>query len=137
MSHCKPGSIKTDASWRDIWHIMLEWVRQRAPLKNLPKSGSAGHVIMAKSSATGYTKTSTADVVPAQVPADPAPEAHSNTDNSGDGSATTIAKDLPAYLNTKFQVNFDEKLGKDHDRGKYVRYQLAPRENWGPMARAK
>jgi tRNA (guanine26-N2/guanine27-N2)-dimethyltransferase len=137
MSHCKPGSIKTDASWRDIWHIMLEWVRQRAPLKNLPKSGSAGHVIMEKSSATGYTKTSSADLVPAQVPADPAPEAHSNADNSGDGSATTIAKDLPVYLNTKFQVNFDEKLGKDHDRGKYVRYQLAPRENWGPMARAK
>jgi tRNA (guanine26-N2/guanine27-N2)-dimethyltransferase len=137
MSHCKPGSIKTDASWKDIWHIMLEWVRQRAPLKNLPKAGSAGHAIIAKSSATGYTKTSTADMASTQVPADPAPEAQSNTDNSGDGSATTAAKDLPAYLNTKFEVNFDEKLGKDHDRGKYVRYQLAPRENWGPMSRAK
>jgi tRNA (guanine26-N2/guanine27-N2)-dimethyltransferase len=137
MSHCKPGSIKTDASWKDIWHIMLEWVRQRAPLKNLPKAGSAGHAIIAKSSATGYTKTSTADMASTQVPADPAAEAQSNTDNSGDGSATTAAKDLPAYLNTKFEVNFDEKLGKDHDRGKYVRYQLAPRENWGPMSRAK
>ncbi|KAI4668832.1 uncharacterized protein J4E78_002660 [Alternaria triticimaculans] len=137
MSHCKPGSIKTDASWKDIWHIMLEWVRQRAPLKNLPKAGSPGAAILAKSNATGYTKTTTADIAPAQVPADPAPGAQSNGENSGDDSATTSAKDLPAYLNTKFEVNFDEKLGKDHDRGKYVRYQLAPRENWGPMSRAK
>jgi tRNA (guanine26-N2/guanine27-N2)-dimethyltransferase len=137
MSHCKPGSIKTDASWRDIWHIMLEWVRQRAPLKNLPKAGSAGHAILAKSNVTAYTKTSTADMAPAQVPADPVPGAQSNAEDSGHVSATTAAKDLPTYLNTKFEVNFDEKLGKDHDRGKYVRYQLAPRENWGPMSRAK
>lgn len=137
MSHCKPGSIKTDASWRDIWHIMLEWTRQRAPLKNLPKSGSAGHAILAKSSGSGYTKTSTADTAPAQVPADPAPGAQNNAEDGGHVSATTPTKDLPAYLNTKFAVNFDEKLGKDHDRGKYVRYQLAPRENWGPMSRAK
>ncbi|CAN9403948.1 unnamed protein product [Alternaria alternata] len=137
MSHCKPGSIKTDASWRDIWHIMLEWTRQRAPLKNLPKSGSAGHAILAKSSGSGYTKTSTAGTAPAEVPADPAPGAQNNAEDGGHVSATTPAKDLPAYLNTKFEVNFDEKLGKDHDRGKYVRYQLAPRENWGPMSRAK
>ena len=131
MSHCKPGSIKTDASWKDIWHIMLEWVRQRAPLKNALKTGSAGHAIMAKASATGHTKT-TADAASAQVPVDPATEAQATEE-----SATVTAKDLPAYLNTKFYVNFDEKLGKDHDRGKYVRYQLAPRENWGPMSRAK
>jgi tRNA (guanine26-N2/guanine27-N2)-dimethyltransferase len=116
---------------------MLEWTRQRAPLKNLPKSGSAGHAILAKSSGSGYTKTSTAGTAPAQVPADPAPGAQNNAEDGGHVSATTPAKDLPAYLNTKFEVNFDEKLGKDHDRGKYVRYQLAPRENWGPMSRAK
>ena len=44
---------------------------------------------------------------------------------------------LPSYRNTSFKVVFDEQLGKDHDRKKYVRYQLAPRENWGPMSRAK
>ncbi|EDU51469.1 N2,N2-dimethylguanosine tRNA methyltransferase [Pyrenophora tritici-repentis Pt-1C-BFP] len=131
MSHCKPGSIKTDASWSDIWHIMLEWVRQRAPLKNALKTGSPGHAIMAKASASGHTRT-TAAAEPAQVPVDPATEAQGTGE-----SATATAKDLPAYLNTKYYVNFDEKLGKDHDRGKYVRYQLAPRENWGPMSRAK
>jgi tRNA (guanine26-N2/guanine27-N2)-dimethyltransferase len=137
MSHCKPGSIKTDASWRDIWHIMLEWVRQRAPLKNALKETSAGFAIMAKASAAGYTKDTTAAPAPAPVPADPVAEAQSNVENTADVLETTAAKELPAYLNTKFEVNFDEKLGKDHDRGKYVRYQLAPRENWGPMSRAK
>jgi tRNA (guanine26-N2/guanine27-N2)-dimethyltransferase len=134
MSHCKPGSIKTDATWRDIWHIMLEWVRQRAPIKNALKKESAGHAIMAKATATGYLQQPTA----AGVPAGPTSEAQENVENA-DVSDTTATKvqPPPAYLNIKFDVNFDEKLGKDHDRGKYVRFQLAPRENWGPMSRAK
>jgi len=37
----------------------------------------------------------------------------------------------------KFEVLFDEKLGKEKDTRKLVRYQLNPRENWGPMNRAK
>lgn len=32
-SHCKPGSIKTDAPWSVIWRIMREWIRQKAPVK--------------------------------------------------------------------------------------------------------
>ncbi|KAI1334802.1 S-adenosyl-L-methionine-dependent methyltransferase [Xylariaceae sp. FL0016] len=32
-SHCKPGSMKTNASWSVIWHIMREWVRQKQPVK--------------------------------------------------------------------------------------------------------
>lgn len=31
-SHCKPGSIKTSAPWSVVWHIMREWVRQKAPV---------------------------------------------------------------------------------------------------------
>ncbi|USP73949.1 uncharacterized protein yc1106_01223 [Curvularia clavata] len=126
MSHCKPGSIKTDASWKDIWHIMLEWVRQRAPLKNTLKKGSAGHAIMEKANGSGYTRSAAAE-----------PALPNNAEMNTDRSETAGTEQVPAYLDTKFEVNFDEKLGKDHDRGKYVRYQLAPRENWGPMARAK
>jgi tRNA (guanine26-N2/guanine27-N2)-dimethyltransferase len=37
----------------------------------------------------------------------------------------------------KIEVVFDEKLGADHGGKKLVRYQLNPRENWGPMNRAK
>ncbi|KAL6711182.1 RNA methyltransferase tRNA(m5U54)methyltransferase [Coniothyrium glycines] len=138
MSHCKPGSLKTNASWKDIWHIMLEWVRQRAPLKNTLKKDSPGYVIMNKASAGGHTIKATAAHEPVQVPAENASDVPSTTEEiDGGAAAPAVAQDLPAYLDVKYYVNFDEKLGKDHDRGKYVRYQLAPRENWGPMSRAK
>lgn len=143
MSHCKPGSVKTDASWKDIWHIMLEWVRQRAPLKNPLKKESPGYAIMTKASATGHVVPSAAATGSAKAAAESAPDVASGTEKMdvdvdvGEGAATSSHEALPAYLDTKYDVKFDEQLGKDHDRGKYVRYQLAPRENWGPMARAK
>lgn len=37
----------------------------------------------------------------------------------------------------KPKVVFDEKLGMEKDVKKLVRYQLNPRENWGPMNRAR
>lgn len=40
---------------------------------------------------------------------------------------------LPA---SKLDISFDERLGKEKDRGKLVRYQINPRANWGPMNRA-
>ncbi|KAI1744046.1 S-adenosyl-L-methionine-dependent methyltransferase [Xylaria scruposa] len=32
-SHCKAGSIKTNAPWSVVWHIMREWTRQKHPVK--------------------------------------------------------------------------------------------------------
>jgi tRNA (guanine26-N2/guanine27-N2)-dimethyltransferase len=124
MSHCRPGSIKTDASWQDIWHVMLEWVRQKAPLKNPLKEHSAGRAIMAKAG-VAKSKLAHADLA-----------ANARSGETADVEMAN-ADDKPSYMGTDFEVKFDEKLGRDHDRGKYVRYQLAPRENWGPMARAK
>lgn len=49
----------------------------------------------------------------------------------------------PATNNTevsekmKIEVIFDEKAGREVGAKKIVRYQLNPRENWGPMNRAK
>ncbi|KAF1978313.1 TRM-domain-containing protein [Bimuria novae-zelandiae CBS 107.79] len=154
MSHCKPGSIKTDASWRDIWHIMLEWVRQKQPLKNMLKETSAGYAIVSKGSAQGaYTHKKaeqTADVAPAaEAPTTEAPTTPGQLlDNALNGTPSGAAdtnpagtgrdgNNRPSYLDVNFDVIFDERLGKDLDRGKYVRYQVAPRENWGPMSRAK
>lgn len=132
MSHCKPGSIKTDASWQDIWHIMLEWVRQKAPLKNALKPTSAGHAIVSKGTAhyfaskeangTALVNEGTEQVI---------------LNQEGEAQTGSAHLERPSYLNSAFDVNFDEKLGRDADRGKYVRYQIAPRENWGPMSRAK
>lgn len=32
-SHCKAGSMKTNAPWSAVWHVMREWVRQKRPVK--------------------------------------------------------------------------------------------------------
>ncbi|KAK0701750.1 S-adenosyl-L-methionine-dependent methyltransferase [Lasiosphaeria miniovina] len=46
-SHCKPGSIKTDAPWSAIWHVMREWVRQEAPVTEANiKPGCAGYRLL-------------------------------------------------------------------------------------------
>lgn len=128
MSHCKPGSIKTDASWTDIWHIMTEWIRQKAPLKNPLKENTAGRAIMSKPTISTEHSNGNAAVTDSTA---------QNGEAADVEMANTETPERPSYLGRDFEVKFDEKLGRDHDRGKYVRYQLAPRENWGPMARAK
>ena len=132
MSHCKPGSLKTDASWRDIWHIMREWVRQKSPLKKPLKKEVAGYDILFKDAqpsqaAQDIVDTDTSKDGPKEQPKD---ESQSNGELKPEEPS-------PSYKGVDFEVKFDEELGRDHDRGKYVRYQLAPRENWGPMSRAK
>ncbi|KAI1812732.1 S-adenosyl-L-methionine-dependent methyltransferase [Poronia punctata] len=32
-SHCKAGSMKTNAPWAVVWHVMREWIRQKRPVK--------------------------------------------------------------------------------------------------------
>ncbi|KAI1179465.1 S-adenosyl-L-methionine-dependent methyltransferase [Nemania sp. FL0916] len=32
-SHCKAGSMRTNAPWAVIWHVMREWTRQKHPVK--------------------------------------------------------------------------------------------------------
>ena len=56
----------------------------------------------------------------------------------GDGVAEANGRATsPSPLSTsKLDIVFDERLGKEKDRGKLVRYQINPRANWGPMNRA-
>ncbi|KAF8850665.1 N2,N2-dimethylguanosine tRNA methyltransferase [Acephala macrosclerotiorum] len=112
-SHTKPGSIKTDAPWEVIWEIMREWVKQKEPIKDgAVREGTAGWAIMGlgkKPSQNGQTKELNRDIA----------EAESSTEGK------------------KIEVVFDEQLGAEKDTKKLVRYQLNPRENWGPMARAR
>ncbi|KAJ1333433.1 tRNA (guanine26-N2/guanine27-N2)-dimethyltransferase [Microdochium nivale] len=46
-SHCKAGSIKTNAPWSVIWHVMREWVRQKSPVKlsNIKQGTSAWNIL--------------------------------------------------------------------------------------------
>ncbi|KAJ8105990.1 hypothetical protein OPT61_g9839 [Boeremia exigua] len=126
MSHCKPGSVKTDASWREIWHVMTEWIRQKAPLKNPLKENTAGRAIMSRP---------TTSVVKPSGNATSETDSTAQNGEAADGNTETVER--PSYLGANFPVQFDEELGRDRNRGVYLRYQLAPRENWGPMSRAK
>lgn len=109
-SHCKPGSIKTDAPWAVIWHVMREWVRQKAPVKEANiKPGSPGYRLLGL------------DAKGKEGGEEPATE-----------TAAGEKKD-----EEKPQVVFDEKLGREKNKMRLVRYQTNPRENWGPMNRAK
>jgi tRNA (guanine26-N2/guanine27-N2)-dimethyltransferase len=48
-SHCKRGSMKTDAPWSVLWEVMREWVRLKSPVKEgAVREGMAGWRIMAR-----------------------------------------------------------------------------------------
>jgi len=111
-SHTKPGCIKTQAPWDVIWDIMREWVRQKASAKEASfKPNTAGWNII-----KDHIK--------------PAEEDQAMVDDDGKGKKINL-------LPSERKIEFDEKLGKDKDPKRLLRYQLNPRANWGPMARAK
>lgn len=112
-SHTKPGSIKTDAPWDVIWEVMREWTKQKAPVKDgAIKKGTAGWNIMR----LGEKNVQEKDIKAG--------------DAQGKDDALSNVRSAP-------DIVFDEKLGREHDAKKLVRYQVNPRENWGPMNRAK
>jgi tRNA (guanine26-N2/guanine27-N2)-dimethyltransferase len=112
-SHTKAGSIKTDAPWGVIWEVMREWTRQKAPVRERAiKEGTPGWKILELGKASKKVDSSKDG------------ELHEST--NGASGATEEPK-----------VVFDESLGKERHGKKLVRYQINPRENWGPMNRAK
>lgn len=134
-SHTKPGTAKTDAPWTALWEIMREWVRQRAPVKEgAVKKGMAGWRIMHQEASTRK-----------EADANKGLAENSKGDNAGAAAthvdenttaASTGGEDGTRHTVKKFEVVFDEQLGRDKER-KITRYQLNPRPNWGPMTRAK
>lgn len=110
-SHCKPGSIKTDAPWAVLWHVMREWIRQKAPVKEANiKPGSPGYRLLGLDA---------------------------KKEKEGGEEVAGGEKKEEAGAEEKPEVVFDEKLGRNKDKQRLVRYQTNPRENWGPMNRAK
>lgn len=127
-SHCKPGSMKTDAPWPVIWHVFREWVRQKAPVKEANiKPGSIAYRIL------GLGKPSVEGPVPG------AAGNGSGESQAADETGDSKSDEKPAEDGAvqKLEVVFNEQLGQYQDRKKYVRYQMNPTENWGPMNRAK
>ena len=162
-SHCKAGSYKTDAPWNVLWEIFREWIRTKRPIKDgAVKPGTAGWAILGKArgcarKAAGdfrdevAAKLEKAESITAiktilesamyrlaqdEIGKTSQPEDASST-NGTDGPQTTGATtDQTPKPVDQLQIVFDEKLGKERPRGKLVRYQINPTENWGPMRRA-
>jgi tRNA (guanine26-N2/guanine27-N2)-dimethyltransferase len=125
-SHIKAGSMKTDAPWSVIWHVFREWIRQRAPIKeeNI-KPGSVAYRLLG----LGKHKAEKAAE---------AGEEKMETPAEGEAQEDAEPKDKPQDKSQELPpVVFDEKLGKYKQSQKLLRYQMNPRENWGPMTRAK
>ncbi|KAL5622025.1 hypothetical protein BROUX41_005970 [Berkeleyomyces rouxiae] len=107
-SHCKPNSIKTDAPWTTIIWVFKEYIRQVAPVKmENIKQNSPAWKLL---------------------------------NGSGEPQEEEPVGEEEAAL--RKTLVFDEalqKLGRDKEIGnkKLVRYQVNPREHWGPMTRAR
>lgn len=132
-SHCKPGSVKTDAPWRVLWHVMREWVRQEAPIreKNV-KVGSPGYRILGLG---GANKKEEDEAGPAAQ--------EETAEGSGEGLVVPSVDESREKAKKGEgepmlpEVVFNTKLGREQTKEKkLVRYQVNPRDNWGPMARA-
>ena len=141
-SHCKPGSIKTNAPWAVIWEIMRQWVQQRAPIREgAIKPGTAGWGVMNNSykvqSDPSSPKQETLPSKEAEVSTSGEPESTSPLAATGGVSRGSAEPALSTAATPPLQVIFDEELGKDRHRKKVVRYQLNPTANWGPMNKAK
>jgi tRNA (guanine26-N2/guanine27-N2)-dimethyltransferase len=153
-SHCQPGSIKTDAPWTVIWEIMREWVRQHSPIREgALREKSAGWNILQASRKlkNDESEASKAGEESAETPAVAAIENATSEDKSREQTPVIVTENASAQAAVKpagaksgsdtdvqkLIIVFDEALGRDKPGKRLVRYQMNPRENWGPMAKAK
>lgn len=143
-SHARPGSIKTNAPWSFIWHMMREWMRQKAPIKEgAIKQGTPGYGIMhgVEVRQRWLDSKSTTNAHPEEPQADPVEE---SGDTNTAPTATPSSSAAGAQWLQEAQgehhakaVIFNEELGKEQNKRRLKRYQENPRANWGPMNRAK
>lgn len=156
-SHCKPGSIKTDAPWDVLWHVMREHIRQKAPIKESSvQSGSPGFKILKMHTKAHGVVEGAREVLDSNEKEKEEPTKNAASEDKTSGSAevtmegleeNVVEKGSVESLGTKEQVQkaedkmpeivFDEALGREKSKEKLVRYQMNPRENWGPMNRAR
>ncbi|KAG5981678.1 hypothetical protein E4U55_002687 [Claviceps digitariae] len=154
-SHCRPGSIKTDAPWSTIWWILTEWIKQKSPVKVskftelmaawkiLHRAGIVGQeeksdddekrdgVITSAASSTDV-KMSGADDEKQRTEGGAAGPDESNVNEDAE-------KEPLGEEELRKTLVFDDalvQLGRQKGT-RYVRYQVNPHKYWGPMTRAK
>jgi tRNA (guanine26-N2/guanine27-N2)-dimethyltransferase len=123
-SHAQPGTIKTDASWQVIWDVMIAWTKQKPIREGALTEGMAGYGILKKAEEREKAREETVGTV---------------KDSSKTTAVVADREPQNATPETgRWKITFDEKLGAEPPKSKrMVRYQINPRANWGPMARAK
>ncbi|GAB0138570.1 hypothetical protein EsDP_00006800 [Epichloe bromicola] len=156
-SHCRPGSIKTDAPWSTIWWILTEWIKQKSPVKvsKFTKSMAAWKILY-RAGIIGQEETPSDD----ENTNDSVTKTSSSTDvNMAEAEETEekLPEEEPAPARdelTKKGETEDKPLGEEElrktlvfndalvqlgrQRGtRYMRYQVNPHKYWGPMTRAK
>ncbi|KAI1014632.1 hypothetical protein LB503_003663 [Fusarium chuoi] len=141
-SHCRPGSIKTDAPWSTIWWIITEWIRQKSPIKesSIKKNSAAWKILTdagiigkEKPEATEETAKDDSAMEGVEQQTSEAPAEGTADAPNGDGKLLLSEAELRKTL------VFDEnlaRLARRRGEQKLVRYQMNPRENWGPLAKA-
>ena len=155
-SHCRPGSIKTDAPWSSIWWILTEWIKQKAPVKvskftpSMPAwkiLHAAGIVGQEDGNADGTEEQSAkmevdSDATPVHVTEE---EVDIDVKVNGEQERRGVARDAEgdqAQLTEeelRKTLVFDDALAQlGRQKGmRYMRYQMNPRKNWGPLSKAK
>jgi tRNA (guanine26-N2/guanine27-N2)-dimethyltransferase len=149
-SHCRPGSIKTDAPWETIWWIMTEWVRQKAPIKESKyKPSMPAWKILHDA---GLFKTPEDRASPqdqTQPMSDQAMQGleqmQTGISEAAPGDSVKLPdKEAEPAPQTEQELRqtlvFDDKLarlGRNPGEARLVRYQQNPEPNWGPLNRAK
>ncbi|RKK95515.1 tRNA (guanine(26)-N(2))-dimethyltransferase, mitochondrial [Fusarium oxysporum] len=141
-SHCRPGSIKTDAPWSTIWWIITEWIRQKSPIKESSiKKNSAAWKILTDAGIIGQEKPEAAEETAKDVSAMEGVEQQTSEApvEGTAGAPNGDDKPVPSEMELRKTLVFDEnlaRLARRRGEQKLVRYQMNPRENWGPLAKA-
>lgn len=136
-SHCRPGSVKTDAPWSTIWWIITEWIRQKSPIK-----ASKFTPLM-----PGWKILYDAGLVGREDGAPQEPDSKMEDVQAEEGPQSEEAAgepneqvSSPGEVELRKTLVFDDdlaRLGRLRDAQKLVRYQMNPRPDWGPLSKAK
>jgi tRNA (guanine26-N2/guanine27-N2)-dimethyltransferase len=123
---------------------MTEWIRQRSPIKEANiKKNSAAWKILSDAGIVGQNKaeTETAENGSEMEGVEQSAPSSAVADTKPADATATNGKDegVPSEMELRKTLIFDEnlaRLARRRGEQKYVRYQMNPRENWGPLSKA-
>lgn len=148
-SHCRGGSIKTDAPWSALWWIMTEWIRQKAPIKaSKYKPTMPSWKILQEAGLLPDTDGAGQEARP-ESEDNKVEGVENNTTGASESGSQAVLKNgettqsqtkvSPTEAELRKTLVFDDalaKLGRQGATRKVLRYQINPRANWGPLTKA-